>query len=140
MGLRISDDLAQQAFGLVDVGENHKVSWSELWQALTPTHRDVLMELELLRKRRRRGIAELLRPYDQNADDRLTCGEFHRFLDANGFDLSDQEVRALVKSMDLDGDRHLSCMELQTALERFRGGVLLGPSGSKMPPGPGMRA
>lgn len=122
VGLRIPDELAQQAFGLVDVSQSHKVSWSELWQALTPSHRDVLMELNLLRKRRRRSISELVRPYDQNADDRLTCGEFHRFLDANGFDLSDQEVRALVKFMDLDGDRHLSCRELQTALDRLGGG------------------
>ena len=71
--------------------------------------------------KKRITVAELIQPYDSNVDHILTAGEFHRLLDGLGFQLDDAEVRHLLHLIDLDGNRTISCKELEYALG-LRGG------------------
>ena len=119
--MKVDDGLVQQAFAEVDKDRNHKITWLELWSALAPTPMDVLRELRFVKNKRRLTVSELIRPYDSNADDLLTAGEFHRMLDGLGFDLDDGEVRDLVRQIDLDGTRQVSRKDLEHALDHWGG-------------------
>jgi Ca2+-binding EF-hand superfamily protein len=121
VGIKVDDALAQETFARVDRGGHHKISWAELWAAMAPTPSDVLKELRVAMHKKRMTVAELIRPYDSNVDYVLTEGEFHRLLDGLGFQLDDAEVRHILHLIDLDGNRTISCKELEYALE-LRGG------------------
>ena len=121
VGIKVDDTLAQETFARVDRGGHHKISWAELWADMAPTPSDVLKELRVAMHKKRMTVAELIRPYDSNVDYVLTEGEFHRLLDGLGFQLDDAEVRHILHLIDLDGNRTISCKELEYALE-LRGG------------------
>ncbi|CAL1127583.1 unnamed protein product [Cladocopium goreaui] len=117
VGIKVDDALAQETFARVDRGGHHKISWAELWAAMAPTPSDVLKELRVAMHKKRMTVAEQIRPYDSNVDYVLTEGEFHRLLDGLGFQLDDAEVRHILHLIDLDGNRTISCKELEYALE-----------------------
>jgi len=121
VGMKVDDDLAQQAFAEVDKARHHKISWAELWAAMAPTPTDVLRELRVAKNKKRVTVAELIQPYDSNADNVLTAGEFHRCLDALGFDLDDGEVRNVLRQFDREKSRQVSARDLEYALDQLGG-------------------
>ena len=126
VGMKVDDDLAQQAFAEVDKARHHKISWAELWAAMAPTPTDVLRELRVAKNKKRVTVAELIQPYDSNADNVLTAGEFHRCLDALGFDLDDGEVRNVLRQFDREKSRQVSARDLEYALDQLGGKALKG--------------
>jgi len=125
VGIKVDDALAQETFARLDRGGHHKISWAELWAAMAPTPSDVLKELRVAIHKKRMTVAELIQPYDSNADHILTAGEFHRLLDGLGFELDDAEVRHILHQIDLDGTRTISCKELEYALDQLGGGRMI---------------
>ena len=125
VGIKVDDALAQETFARLDRGGHHKISWAELWAAMAPTPSDVLKELRVAIHKKRMTVAELIQPYDSNADHILTAGEFHRLLDGLGFELDDAEVRHIRHQIDLDGTRTISCKELEYALDQLGGGRMI---------------
>ncbi|CAJ1360947.1 unnamed protein product [Effrenium voratum] len=136
VGLTVDDELLVQVFNLMDHNGNGKISWSELWNAMTPSASEVLAELRVAIVRRHISVPELIRKHDANADDVLTPGEFHRLLDGLGFDLDDATVRDVVRQIDLDGSKQVTRRSLEQALAELSG---TGPVAQKLPPQTGLR-
>lgn len=123
VGIKVDDELVQDTFAVLDKCGHHKISWAELWAAMAPTPTDVLRELRVAKNKKRLTVAEMIQPYDSNADKILTPGEFHKLLDGFGFDLDDSEVRYILHQIDLDGNRQVSCKDLEYALDQLGGGT-----------------
>ena len=100
-GIAVSDDQLRSMLGELDANKDRKVSASEF---------DAFCD------KRRANIKQVFRDVDADGDGQIDSKELRRGVERAGLKISDEQLRAAFKRMDLDRDGRLSFDEFESTL------------------------
>lgn len=100
-GIAVSDDQLRSMLGELDANKDRKVSASEF---------DAFCD------KRRANIKQVFRDVDADGDGQIDSKELRRGVERAGLKISDEQLRAAFKRMDLDRDGRLSFEEFESTL------------------------
>ena len=100
-GIAVSDDQLRSMLGELDANKDRRISASEF---------DAFCD------RRRANIRQVFRDVDADGDGQIDSKELRRAVERAGLKISDEQLRAAFKRMDLDRDGRLSFEEFESTL------------------------
>ncbi len=100
-GIAVSDDQLRSMLGELDANKDRRISASEF---------DAFCD------KRRANIRQVFRDVDADGDGQIDSKELRRAVERAGLKISDEQLRAAFKRMDLDRDGRLSFEEFESTL------------------------
>ena len=100
-GIAVSDDQLRSMLGELDANKDRRISASEF---------DAFCD------RRRANVRQVFRDVDADGDGQIDSKELRRAVERAGLKISDEQLRAAFKRMDLDRDGRLSFEEFESTL------------------------
>ena len=100
-GIAVSDDQLRSTLGELDANKDRRISASEF---------DAFCD------KRRANIRQVFRDVDADGDGQIDSKELRRAVERAGLKISDEQLRAAFKRMDLDRDGRLSFEEFESTL------------------------
>ena len=100
-GIAVSDDQLRSMLGELDANKDRRISASEF---------DAFCD------KRRANIKQVFRDVDADGDGQIDSKELRRAVERAGLKISDEQLRAAFKRMDLDRDGRLSFEEFESTL------------------------